>query len=239
VQSLGVTNQPDVPSLALGSGLVTPLELTTAYAVFANGGMRVRPRSIRSVENAAGDTVEDAPVERERVLPEDVTFQMVTMLQDVVARGTGASARSHGVTGPVGGKTGSTNAYRDAWFVGFNSSIVVGVWAGFDQPQTIRDGGTGARIALPIWADFMRRARRLAPARPFAPPANLEPHELCLLSYHRPVGGCPTYVEYFKEDDRVPTQLCPLHEGTFKEEAARAVDGLMRAIGKGIRGIFR
>ncbi|HET9195085.1 MAG TPA: PBP1A family penicillin-binding protein [Vicinamibacterales bacterium] len=239
VRSLGVTDQPDVPSLALGSGLVTPLELTTAYAVFANGGLHVRPRGIQTVENASGETVESVAVERERVLPEDVAFQMVSMLQDVVARGTGASARSYGVTGPVAGKTGSTNDYHDAWFVGFNSSVVVGVWTGFDKPQTIREGGTGARIALPIWADFMRRVRRQAPARSFAPPAGLEPHELCLLSYHRPVSGCPTYVEYFKEDDSVPSQLCPLHEGTFKEEAARAVDGLMRAIGKGIRGIFR
>ncbi|MGH9239719.1 MAG: transglycosylase domain-containing protein [Vicinamibacterales bacterium] len=239
VRNLGVTDQPDVPSLALGSGLVTPLELTNAYAVFANGGLHVRPRGIQSVENASGETVESVAVERERVLPEDVAFQMVSMLQDVVARGTGASARSYGVTGPVAGKTGSTNDYHDAWFVGFNSSVVVGVWTGFDKPQTIREGGTGARIALPIWADFMRRVRRQAPARSFTPPAGLEPHELCLLSYQRPVSGCPTYVEYFKEDDSVPSQLCPLHEGTFKEEAARAVDGLMRAIGKGIRGIFR
>ena len=239
VRNLGVPDQPDVPSLALGSGLVTPLELTAAYAVFANGGLHVRTRGIQSVVNASGSTVESIPVERERVLKEEVAFQMVSMLQDVVARGTGASARSYGVSGAVGGKTGSTNEYRDAWFVGFNSSVVVGVWAGFDQPQTIRDGGTGARIALPIWADFMSRVRRLAPARPFAAPAGLEPHEICLLSYHRPVDGCPTYVEYFKEDDSVPSQLCPLHEGTFKEEAARAVDGLMRAIGKGIRGIFR
>jgi 1A family penicillin-binding protein len=239
VERLGVRDQPNVPSLALGSGLVTPLELTTAYAVFANGGVRVRTRSIQSVTNAAGDVEEYAPVERERVLPEEVSFQMVTMLQDVVARGTGASARSYGVTGPYGGKTGSTNDYRDAWFVGFNSSVVVGVWAGFDQPQTIKDRGTGARIALPIWADFMRRVRRVAPARPFAPPSNLEPHELCLISYRRPVEGCPTYVEYFKEDDNVPGQLCPLHEGTFKEDAERAVDSLMRAIGRGIRGIFR
>ena len=239
VRNLGVTNQPDVPSLALGSGLVTPLELTAAYAVFANGGLHVRTRGIQSVVDASGGTVESVPVERERVLKEDVAFQMVSMLQDVVARGTGASARSHGVRGAVGGKTGSTNEYRDAWFVGFNSSVVVGVWAGFDQPETIRDGGTGARIALPIWADFMNRVRRLAPARPFAAPAGLVPHEICLFSYRRPVGGCPTYVEYFKEDDSVPSQLCPLHEGTFKEEAARAVDGLMRAIGKGIRGIFR
>ena len=239
VRDLGVTDQPDVPSLALGSGLVTPLDLTAAYAVFANGGLHVRPRGIQSVENASGQTVESMPVERERVLPEDVAFQMVSMLQDVVARGTGSSARSLGVTGPVAGKTGSTNDYHDAWFVGFNSSVVVGVWTGFDKPQTIRDGGTGARIALPIWADFMRRVRRQAPARSFAPPAGLEPHEICLLSYQRPVSGCPTYVEYFKKDDTVPSQLCPLHEGTFKEEAARAVDGLMRAIGKGIRGIFR
>jgi len=239
VRDFGVPNQPDVPSLALGSGLVTPLELTTAYAVFANGGYRIKSRGIQSVKDAAGGTVEYSHVERERVLPEDVTFQMVTMLQDVVARGTGASARSYGVRGPIAGKTGSTNDYHDAWFVGFNSSVVVGVWAGFDQPQTIRQGGTGARIALPIWADYMRRVQRIAPARPFEAPAGLEPHEMCLISYHRPVNGCPTYIEYFKEEDSVPTQLCPLHEGTFKEEAARAVDGLIRSIGKGIRGIFQ
>ena len=239
VRELGVPNQPDVPSLALGSGLVTPLELTTAYAVFPNGGYRVKAKGIQSVENAAGETVEYAHVERERILPADVAFQMVTMLEDVVARGTGVAARSYGLKGPIGGKTGSTNDYRDAWFVGFNSSVVVGVWAGFDQPQTIRQGGTGARVALPIWADYMRRVQRRAPARPFDTPAGLEPHELCLISYKRPVDGCPTYTEYFKEGDRVPTELCPIHEGTFKEEAERAVNDLIRAIGRGIRGIFR
>jgi 1A family penicillin-binding protein len=239
VRDLGVPNQPDVPSLALGSGLVTPLELTTAYAVFPNGGYRVNAKGIQSVENAAGETVEYVHTEKDRVLPEDVAFQMVTMLEDVVARGTGAAVRSYGLNGPIGGKTGSTNEYRDAWFVGFNSSVVVGVWAGFDQPQTIRQGGTGARIALPVWADFMRRVQRLVPARPFEAPPGLEPHELCLISYQRPVNGCPTYVEYFKDGDSVPTQLCPIHEGTFKEDAQRAVNGLLRAIGKGIRGIFR
>ena len=239
MRNLGVPNQPDVPSLALGSGLVTPLELTTAYAVFPNGGFRIKARGIQSVEDAAGETVEYANVERERILTEEIAFQMVTMLQDVVARGTGASARQYGVGGPIGGKTGSTNDYRDAWFVGFNSSVVVGVWTGFDQPHTIRAGGTGARVALPIWGDFMRRVQRRLPAHAFEPPPGLEPHELCLMSYQRPVDGCPTYVEYFRDGDTVPTQLCPLHEGSFKQEAARAVDGLMRAIGKGIRGIFR
>ena len=238
VRKLGVRDQPDVPSLALGSGLVTPLELTTAFAVFPNGGHRVRPRGILSVENGAGQTVETATDEHERIISGETAFQMVTMLQDVVARGTGTSARSYGLSSAIGGKTGSTNDYHDAWFVGFNSSVVVGVWAGFDQPRTIRQGGTGARVALPIWADFMRRVQRRLPARAFDPPASLEAHEICLVSYHRPVSECPVYVEYFKEGDDVPSQLCPIHEGTFKEEAARAVDGLMRAIGRGIRGIF-
>ena len=237
-RDLGVPNQPDVPSLALGSGQVTPLELTTAYAVFPNGGYRVRSRGILAVEDAAGQAVESATVERERVLSAESAFQMVTMLQDVVARGTGASAKSFGVSGAIGGKTGSTNDYRDAWFVGFNSSVVVGVWTGFDQPQTIREGGTGARVALPIWGDFMRRVQRRLPSRPFEPPPGLEPRELCLISYQRPVDGCPGYVEYFKDGDDPPTQLCPIHDGTLREEAARAVDGLMRAIGRGIRGIF-
>ncbi len=238
-RNLGVREQPDVPSLALGSGLVTPLELTTAYAVFPNGGYRVRARGILSVDDETGQSVESAEIERERILSEESAFQMVTMLQDVVARGTGASARSYGLSTAIGGKTGSTNDYRDAWFVGFNSSVVVGVWTGFDQPQTIRQGGTGARVALPIWADFMRRVQRRLPARAFQPPPGLEPHELCLVSYHRPVDGCPGYIEYFKKDDDVPRALCPIHEGSFKQEAARAVDGLIRAIGKGISGIFR
>lgn len=236
---LGVQDQPDVPSLALGSGLVTPLELTAAYAVFPNLGYRVRPRGIAWVADPAGETLHDTHVERERILPEDVAFQMVTMLQDVVARGTGASARALGVRGPVGGKTGSTNDYRDAWFVGFNSSIVVGVWAGFDKPEKIRDGGSGSRVALPIWADFMRRVARRAPAQTIAPPPTVQGRELCLLSYSRPVDACPTYVEYFKDGDSIPTRLCPLHEGTLKQEAQRAVGDVFRAIGRGIRGIFR
>jgi 1A family penicillin-binding protein len=236
---LGVDDQPDVPSLALGSGLVTPLELTAAYAVFPTFGYSVRPRGLLSVVNANDQTVHTTHIERERILADDVAFQMVTMLQDVVARGTGASARNYGIRGAVGGKTGSTNDYHDAWFVGFNSSVVVGVWAGFDQPQTIRDGGSGSRVALPIWADFMRRTARRLPAAPFEPPPTLRGERMCLLSYRRPVDGCPTYVEYFKDGDDVPSQLCPLHEGSFKQEAARAVDDVFRAIRRGIAGIFR
>jgi 1A family penicillin-binding protein len=238
-RDLGVDNQPDVPSLALGSGLVTPLALTAAYAVFPTLGYRVRPRGIVSVQDASGDIVHQVHIEREQILSEQVAFQMVTMLQDVVERGTGASARQLGVRGPMGGKTGSTNDYRDAWFVGFSSSVVVGVWVGFDQPERIRVGGTGARVALPIWADFMKRVSGRLPAETFAPPPGLRSEELCLISYQRPVEGCPTYMEHFKDGDDIPSRLCTVHTGNLKQQVQKAVQGLFGALGRGIRGIFR
>jgi 1A family penicillin-binding protein len=239
VRDLGVSEQPDVPSLALGSGLVTPLELTAAYAVFPTLGYRVRPRGLVSVQNADGADVHRVHIERERIIPDAIAFQMVSMLQDVIDRGTGAGARKYGVTGAVGGKTGSTNDYRDAWFVGFSSSVVAGVWVGFDQPERISEGGSGARVALPIWSDFMRRVARRRPAEPFAPPSDLHGEELCRVSYQRPVQGCPTYIEYFKEGDAVPVRLCTIHEGSFKQRAQRALEGFFTAIGQGLKGIFR
>jgi 1A family penicillin-binding protein len=238
-KDLGVTEQPDVPSLALGSGLVSPLDLTAAFAVFPNLGYRVRPRGMVAVENAGGSTVLRAHIEREKILSEQVSFQMVTMLQDVVARGTGAAVRSQGIRGPVGGKTGTTSENRDAWFVGFNSSVVVGIWVGFDQPQKIFEGASGSRVALPIWADFMRRTTRRLPAAAFEAPDQLRRENICLLSYRRALDGCPTYVEYFKEGDDVPSQLCPIHQGSLQQRAERAVQGLVGAIGRSIRGIFR
>jgi 1A family penicillin-binding protein len=238
-RDLGVRDQPDVPSLALGSGLVTPLDLTAAYAVFPTLGYRVRPRGIVSVDNAAGEAVQRVHIEREQILSEQVAFQMVSMLQDVVNRGTGAAARRYGVRGPVGGKTGSTNDYRDAWFVGFSSSVVVGVWVGFDQPARISAGGSGARVALPIWSDFMRQVSRALPAAPIVPPSDLRREELCLLSYLRPVEGCPTYVEYLKDGDEIPTRLCPIHAGSLKQRAQRAIQGFLGALGERLKGIFR
>jgi 1A family penicillin-binding protein len=239
VRDLGVTNQPDVPSLALGSGLVTPLELTAAYAAFPTLGMRITPRGLVSVIDAQGDVVHQVHVEKDRVLPESVAFQMVTMLEDVVARGTGAAARRFGVQGAVAGKTGTTNDYHDAWFVGFSSAVVAGVWVGFDRPGRIRDGASGARIALPIWADFMRRTSRRLPAVPFSPPSGLRDEELCRVSYLKPVEGCPTYVEYFKDGDEIPNRLCPLHPGSLKQRAQRAIEGFFSAIGRGIKEMFR
>jgi penicillin-binding protein 1A len=147
--------------------------------------------------------------------------------------------RAQGVRGAVGGKTGTTSENRDAWFVGFNSSVVVGVWVGFDQPQKIFEGASGSRVALPIWADFMRRTVRRLPAATFEPPDDLRREQICMLSYRRALDGCPGYTEYFKEGDSVPTQLCQIHQGSLQQRAERAIQGLFGAIGRGIRGIFR
>ena len=236
---VGMRDLPDVPSLSLGTGLVTPLELTAAYAAFPNGGYAVRPRSIIRVVNADGLAAAQHDVQRERVISEQSAFQMVSMLSDVMDRGTGTSARAAGVRFPVGGKTGTTNDFKDAWFVGFSSSIVVGVWVGHDQPKTIAREAYGSRFALPIWADFMRRTAGRRPPHDFEVPAGLQEEQLCGVSYLRPVEGCPVYTEYLKEGDDAPGRLCPLHEGSIKQKIRRSVEGFFSGLGKKLKGIFR
>ena len=235
----GLEGLPDVPSLALGTGVVSPLDLTAAYTMFPGDGQIVHPRGMISVFDSGGRQVYDKPVEREQLISPAVAFQMTSMLRDVIERGTGAPARTLGVRGPVAGKTGTTDDYHDAWFVGYSSSIVVGVWVGFDQPAPIGREGYGARVALPIWADFMKRTARQFPPAEFAVPPDIHSVDLCSVSYLAPVDGCPVYAEYFKDGDAVPTQLCPIHQGSLKQRASRAIEGFFRGLGGKIAGIFR
>ena len=235
----GLRDLPDVPSLALGTGLVTPLALTAGFAMFPNGGYAVRTRDIVRVRDADGSVALDHGIETERVISPQVAYQMVSMLSDVIDRGTGSSARRMGVTFPSGGKTGTTDDFKDAWFVGFSSSVVAAVWVGYDQPKTIAREGYGSRIALPIWADFMRRAARLRPPEPFDRPSGLEDEALCGVSYLRPVEGCPLYTEYFKEGDPTPSKLCPIHRGSLRQRVARTVRGWASEVGRRIRDVFR
>ena len=235
----GINGLPDVPSLALGSGIVSPLDLTAAYTMFPGGGLVSQPRGMISVFDADGVQVFDRAVERAQVISPPVAFQMTSMLRDVIDRGTGAPVRAFGVRGTVAGKTGTTDDYHDAWFVGFSTSVVAGVWVGFDQPASIGRDAYGARVALPIWAEFMKRAAQKFPPGEFSAPAGMRGEELCSVSYLQPVEGCPTYTEYFKDGDKVPSQLCPVHRGTFKERAARVVGGFFRSLGSRIAGILR
>jgi penicillin-binding protein 1A len=237
---VGLRDLPDVPSLSLGTGLVTPLDLTAAFSMFPNGGNSVRARGLTRVIDGDGGVAFDNPVQQARVLAPEVAFQMVSMLEDVVDRGTAAAARTtYGVRIPVGGKTGTTDDFKDAWFVGFTSSTVVGVWVGRDQPATIGREGYGARYALPIWSEFIKAAARKRGASEFEAPAGMRDEQLCRVSYLKPVEGCPVYTEYFKEGDEVPTRLCPIHQGSVKQQIKRAVQGFFSGLGRKLKGIFK
>ena len=232
---VGLRDLPDVASLALGTGAVSPLQLTAAYAIFPNGGYAVRPHGISSVIDAHGAEALDHEDSTRRVISEQTAFQMVSLMRDVLDRGTGSSARLRGVTFPSGGKTGTTNDGQDAWFVGFTSSLVVGVWVGLDDPAPLPNA-SGARYALPIWADFISRAARVMPARGFTAPAGLHEAALCSVSYLKPTDFCPIYREYFKDAGEVPDGTCRVHrEPSLRERVADTVKGWLDRL----KGVFR
>lgn len=231
-RALGLQNLPDVPSLALGTGESTPLELTTAYATFANGGIAVMPRAMLRVTAADGSVVFDSPIKRQRVLSDGTAFQMVTMLREVLDQGTASAARQLGVRFPAAGKTGTTDDFKDAWFVGFSSSVAAGVWVGFDQPAPIALDAYGSRYALPIWAEFMTRIATLRPPEEFRVPSSVHEELLCQVTQLRAAEGCPGYREFFKPGDVVPEAVCPLHRGG-------SVARLLGSFGHRLRDIFR
>ncbi|HEX8799657.1 MAG TPA: PBP1A family penicillin-binding protein [Terriglobales bacterium] len=142
--------------VALGAADITLWEQTAAFTTFPNDGVRVAPRMIRKVEDYNGRVLEENYPEVKDVISARTARIMVSMLQEVVQHGTGAAAAK--LNHPLGGKTGTTNDFTDAWFVGFSPSITCGVWVGFDEKKTLGNKETGAVAALPIWMDFMRVA---------------------------------------------------------------------------------
>jgi penicillin-binding protein 1A len=226
-KALGVGSVPSVPSLALGSGEVTLLSLTAAYASFANKGLLPHPRLIRRVEDLEGNVLFAPNDEPTRVVSETTAFLLTSMLADVVNQGTAYKARQVGFNLPSGGKTGTTNDYVDAWFVGFTPKLVTGVWVGFDQPQTILPEGYAGDVAVPLWGRFMRDATKGDKPQWFATPRNLVGVNVCRLSGKLPNSGCDAvevvtgsgeiqtrsmiYADYFQRG-KEPTDVCPLHE---------------------------
>lgn len=171
-KTIGITSPLSYDlSLALGSSSLTLLELTSAYSVFANQGLRLEPYTIVSVQDATGQTVEQTLVEPRQVVSKETSYLITNMLLDVVQRGTGQLARSLGR--PLAGKTGTTNDYTDAWFIGYTPNVAVGVWVGFDDMRTLGESESGAHAALPIWIDFMREALKDMPVLTFEIPENV------------------------------------------------------------------
>ncbi|MBI3793816.1 MAG: PBP1A family penicillin-binding protein [Nitrospinae bacterium] len=158
-------------SIGLGSSSVNLLELTSVYSVLANGGVRNEPYFIRRIEDNSGQIIERTEPVANRVMPEDTAFLMNNIMQGVVEEGTGQGVRALGV--PTAGKTGTTNDFMDAWFIGYTSGVVTGVWVGRDQEETIGRGETGGHAAAPIWLDYMRGVIKNLQIRPFMPPKNI------------------------------------------------------------------
>ena len=166
-----------VYSLALGTSGVSPLEMASAFATFANGGIRHEPFWIWRVEDALGRVLEEHIVGSERSLDASIVYQVVDLMRAVLDEGTGAVIRRLGFDLPAAGKTGTTDGYYDAWFTGFTPTLSTSVWVGYDQGEGLHDiqglGITGGRGAAPVWADFMLKATQGEPPREFAIPADI------------------------------------------------------------------
>ena len=173
---LGIQSSlPAVPSLALGSAEVTPLEVAVAFSTVANGGVRPRPLAVRNVMDQSTRLLEKRDVRNEQVINPQLAYRMNELLKGVLDRGTGTTARRLGFTRPAAGKTGTTNDYKDAWFVGWTPDLLAVVWVGYDGPSKI--GLSGAEAALPIWTEFMKSATANMPAIDFIAPAPTEAEE--------------------------------------------------------------
>jgi penicillin-binding protein 1A len=170
-----MARQPTDLTLALGTGSVTPLELATAYAVFANGGHRVAPVLIERIVAADGSVLFEAPPppaldESTRVLPERTVFLANTLMQEVTARGTAARAQATLQRPDLYGKTGTTDDAVDAWFGGWAPGVVGVGWIGHDTPRSLGERESGGGLALPVWIEAMARALRGVPVQGLPPP---------------------------------------------------------------------
>jgi penicillin-binding protein 1A len=203
---------PAVPSLALGSGEVTLLSLTSAFAAFANEGTVIPPTLIRRAFTRDGEMLyEAAPVAQSAVTPA-TAYLITSMLEDVVSGGTASRARRMGFRLPAAGKTGTTNEYRDAWFVGYTPKLATGVWVGYDEPRTIISRGYAAELAVPMWARFMITATRDHAPESFRVPASVTAVDICRLSGKLATDSCRrheamVYTEYFKRGTE-PVESC-------------------------------
>ncbi len=231
-------NLDDLPrnlSLALGTATLTPLEITTGWTAFANGGFKVTPYLIERIENREGQTIflanpartpastaaateveavteqlladseTEPPVDAPRIIDERTSYIMTSMLQDVIKRGTGRRALSLNRS-DLAGKTGTTNESKDSWFAGYNSDVVTTVWAGFDQPESLGRHEYGGTVALPIWIDYMAYALKDKPIHSMKEPAGMMTLRIDPENGRIARPGTPdAYFEIFKSEDAPPT----------------------------------
>jgi penicillin-binding protein 1A len=212
---------PAYLTMALGAGSATPLQMATAYAIFANGGYRVKPYFIARVEDNRGQLLytakpEVAGVDAERVLDERNAFIMTTLMRDVVRYGTAARAMSLGRQ-DLAGKTGTTNDHIDAWFAGFMDKLVAISWIGFDTPSTLGPNETGSQAALPIWMAYAAKVLKGVPETEITPPAGVVAVNINPVTGLREPSGASKTMEYFYQESQPPLG----EDSPFARDASR------------------
>jgi penicillin-binding protein 1A len=202
-------------AIALGVFEVIPLELVSAFCVWDNGGVWNKPVSILRVEDKNGNMLEESAPERREVISQGTAYIMTSMMRDVVDHGTGYDARrAYGFKRPAAGKTGTTNDFTDAWFVGFTPQIAAGVWVGFDDKRiSLGEDQSGAVVALPIWAPFMRMVydSLQLPEVDFHMPSDVIRLNVCSESKKLAAETCPKIWSELFRRDLAPTDTCDVH----------------------------
>jgi len=198
-------------SIALGSFEVTLLELTSAVGVLAASGVRAEPMTIVKIETRDGEVLERASPVRREVLSPQTAYVVTDMLKSVVDYGTAASVKWRGLDKTVAGKTGTTDEYTDAWFIGYSPDIVAGVWVGFDAKVSMGERQEGARVALPIWVEFMKTALEPYPDKPFQRPHGIVVREVCADTGLLATANCPNRVAEVFVSGTEPLRMCNQH----------------------------
>ena len=203
-----------VDALALGTSEVFPIEMVSAYSALSNRGVYSKPFAITKIEDRYGNIIKEYYPDRKEVLSEETAYLMTNLMQTVMDRGTGGSARwKYKFNRPAAGKTGTTQGWSDAWFVGFTPQIAAGCWFGVDDFQVpLGPGQDGSRAALPAWARFMKAAHDTLelPIAQFEKPSGIKDKEICTVTKKLPLPACPVETEIFKMGTE-PTQKCKVH----------------------------
>ncbi len=217
LRRLGVTSAigDDLSSVALGSSSVSLMEITAAYGAIANGGIAVKPTAVRSTRDRQGDMVWNTVPDRQQATSPQGAYVLTSLLEGVIQRGTASKAKVLGLQGAAAGKTGTTDGYRDAWFVGYTSDVAIGVWVGFDDERSLRL--TGAQAALPIWMDIARRV--IPPNVPaFVAPSGVVTRDIDPKTGQLATSQCPERVAEVFIEGTEPRVYCEVHgEGIWEQ----------------------
>ena len=209
-------NVPHGPAIYIGSFETNLKDLTAAYSVFPNAGMRKQAYIIERIDNQQHKPIFRAAHISAPALDPSAAWMTSQLMEQVLTSGTAASARSLGFRLPAAGKTGTTNDYKDAWFLGYTTTLTCGVWVGFDQPTTIIPHGYGAALALPVWTQVMNKAAEHYPAQALQPTMPIQHATVCSISNQLATTGCQAAGTAYDIDlpaDKVPTVACQVHGG--------------------------